>query len=171
VGPSFIRAFGDFTQGELNYWPSDDKKLPLEEFKQKDKITVDLRDNLLLFDGNRGHCVSPFEGERYSLVFFSVRTWSKIPEEEVAAAKACGIPCPTPKSMAFMQSLLGPSGKQGYKLYPSPRDVGPKAFKGKVTSSAETPLAAKRKAASSTPSPAAKKGKTAVATAKGRAKM
>merc|ERR1719330_2303643 len=62
-GPSFIKAFGDFTGGELNYWPSDDRKTPLEDFsdKDKDKVTANIKDNLMLFDGNRGHCVSKFQ--------------------------------------------------------------------------------------------------------------
>lgn len=118
AGPSFIKAFGDFKGGKLNYWPSDDKKTPLEEFKDKDKVTMNIKDNLMLFDGNRGHCVDSFKGNRYSLVFFSIRTWNKVPPNEVKAAIKCGIPVPTKKSMAYAQSLLGPSGKQGYRVYP-----------------------------------------------------
>merc|ERR1719458_1967243 len=38
VGPSFIKAFGDFSHGELNYWPSDDGNAALEDLKDKDKI-------------------------------------------------------------------------------------------------------------------------------------
>lgn len=118
AGPSFIKAFGDFQGGELNYWPSDDKRTPLEEFKDKDKVTLNIKENLLLFDGNRGHSVNPFTGERYTLVFFSVRTWSKAPEEEVRDAISCGIPVPTKASMAYAQSLLAPSGPQGCRAWP-----------------------------------------------------
>merc|ERR1719324_1461638 len=53
AGPSLIKAFGDFIGGELNYWPSDDKKTPLEDFDLKEKVTVNIKDNLMLFDGNR----------------------------------------------------------------------------------------------------------------------
>eukprot|EP00401_Gymnodinium_catenatum_P039947 CAMPEP_0117536892 /NCGR_PEP_ID=MMETSP0784-20121206/41685_1 /TAXON_ID=39447 /ORGANISM="" /LENGTH=429 /DNA_ID=CAMNT_0005333465 /DNA_START=94 /DNA_END=1383 /DNA_ORIENTATION=- len=117
VGPSFIKAFGDFTGGELNYWPSDNKNCALEDLKPKDKIQVNIKDNLLLFDGNRGHYVNPFKGERYSLVFFSVRTWNKVPAAEVKEAMKCGIPLPTKKGMDYAQSLLGPSSKTGYRLW------------------------------------------------------
>merc|ERR1719384_2552782 len=40
VGPSFIKAFGEFKGGELNYWSSDDTKRPLEEFTDKDEGKV-----------------------------------------------------------------------------------------------------------------------------------
>jgi len=122
VGPSFIKAFGEFSGGELNYFPSDDKKKPLEEFDDKDKLQVNIKDNLMLFDGNRGHYVTKFKGERYSLVFFSLRTWNKVPAEDRKAAKECGIPLPTPKSMAYAQGLLGPKGPEGYRLWPVAAD-------------------------------------------------
>merc|ERR1719326_2681101 len=105
-----IKAFGDFTGGELNYWPSDDKKKPLEEFDDKGKVTLIIRENLLLFDGNRGHCVNSFSGERYTFVFFSIRTWNKAPKDEAAEAVKSGIHMPTEKSMKYMQTLLGPRG-------------------------------------------------------------
>merc|ERR1711865_51004 len=125
-GPSFIKAFGKFSGGELNYWPSDDKKTPLEDFQAKDKITLSIKDNLMMFDGNRGHFVNSFEGERYSLVFFSIRTWSKVPQEDAKKAARCGIPLPTKKSMEHVQSLLGPSGKEGYRVYPDASGRGVK---------------------------------------------
>lgn len=114
VGPSFIKAFGEFSGGELNYWPRDGGNGPLEDLKQKDKVQLDISDSLLLFDGNRGHLVQPFKGERYSLVFFSVRTWNKVPKKELAEAKKVGIPMPTDKSMKYAKSLLG---KTGYRLW------------------------------------------------------
>merc|ERR1740123_71776 len=118
AGPSLIKAFGDFHGGDLNYWPSDDKKLPLEEFDQSKKVTLNIKSNLLLFDGNRGHFVNPFQGERYSLVFFSLRTWNKVPEEDLKAARRYGVPVPTVPQMAVMQQLLGPSGEAGYRKWP-----------------------------------------------------
>jgi len=175
VGPSFIKAFGDFTNGELNYWPSDSGKGELESLKDKDKVKLNIRDNLLLFDGNRGHFVTPFKGERYSLVFFSIRTWNKAPKAEADAARKCGIPVPTAKSMAYAQSLLGPSGKSGYQVWSSPQQVS----KGQKKSTAcdETPRRGTKRTASPslTPSPpSAKQKKTAtsekVATGNSKAK-
>jgi len=125
-GPSFIKAFGKFSGGELNYWPSDDKKTPLEDFQAKDKITLSIKDNLMMFDGNRGHFVNSFEGERYSLVFFSIRTWSKVPQEDAKAAADMGIPLPTNATMNYAQGMLGPSGKEGYRVYPDASGRGVK---------------------------------------------
>merc|ERR1711879_577264 len=139
---------GDFKNGELNYWPSDDKKLPLEDFDHKEKITVDIRDNLLLFDGNRGHYVNPFQGERYSLVFFSIRTWNKVPKEEAAEAIRCGIPLPTKKSMDYATSLLGPKGPAGYRIWP-----------GEVSKGAGNTPNKKRKATSPSTTPAKESGR------------
>merc|ERR1740130_1197017 len=71
-GPSFIKAFGDFKGGTLNYWGDDNKaEGPVEDCcEDKDKVTMDIHKQLLLFDGNRGHSVNDFKGNRYSLVFF-----------------------------------------------------------------------------------------------------
>lgn len=118
AGPSLIHGFGDYKNGELNYWHSDDKKTALEDLKDQAKVTISIKDNLLLFDGNRGHCVNAFEGDRYSLVFFSVRTWNKVSQEDLEAAISCGIPVPTKASMPVVQSLLGKSGKEGYRSWP-----------------------------------------------------
>ncbi|CAK0849162.1 unnamed protein product [Prorocentrum cordatum] len=115
-GPSMIKAFGEFVGGELNYWPHDDKKLPLEEFDDSKKITMNIQDNIMLFDGNRGHCVNDFHGERYTLVFFSIRTWNKVPAEDLKEALRCGIPVPTQELMPKMQALLGP-GPAGYRVW------------------------------------------------------
>lgn len=118
VGPSLIRALGNFSKGELNYWPADDMKTDLEDLKAKDKIVVNIKDNLLLFDGNRAHHVMPFKGERYSLVFFSIRTWHKVPEKDAKEGKKLGIPLPDKKSMATAQKLLGYTKDTGFRVWP-----------------------------------------------------
>jgi hypothetical protein len=160
VGPSFIKAFGDFRNGALNYWPSDTGEASLEDLKEKDKMQVNIRDNLLLFDGNRGHFVQPFQGERYSLVFFSVRTWNKIPKGEMELAKKCGIPIPTEKSMNYVKSLLGVTRKDGYRVWSSPQQLLSKAA-AKRLSNAETPRKSTKRKNSMTPSPPeSKKRKT-----------
>jgi len=126
AGPSFIKAFGNFKGGDLNYWPLDDRNTELEDFDYKDKVSVNIKDNLLLFDGNRGHCVNSFKGERYSLVFFSMRAWNKIPAADAAAAKRCGIPLPTKKTMKFAVDLLPRSKKDGYRICPNQTATGVK---------------------------------------------
>lgn len=81
-GPSFIKAFGDFTGGELNYFPEDDRKVDkLEELKDKDKVSFDLKGGLALFNGNCGHSVNDFKGERFSVVYFTIGCYDKAPQD------------------------------------------------------------------------------------------
>jgi hypothetical protein len=54
-GPSYIIALGKFTGGELMI---------------EDKA-YNIRNRWKRFDGRKEHWVAPFEGERYSLVFFT----------------------------------------------------------------------------------------------------
>jgi len=144
AGPSLIKAFGNFKGGELNYFHSDKggkrgKHLPNPN--DKNKATVNIKDNLLLFDGNRAHYVNAFKGERYSLVFFSLRTWNKVPPKELKAAAKCGIVVPKPKQMARMKSLLAPSGDKGYRVFPAADASG---FKRKGSSASAPPAKRQR---------------------------
>eukprot|EP00971_Amphidinium_carterae_P032361 637445-Amphidinium_carterae.1 len=63
-GPSFIRAFGDFTGGELNYWPEDNGG-PIDKLPQNKKHPLDISDGIVLFNGNCAHSVADFDGERF----------------------------------------------------------------------------------------------------------
>merc|ERR1712048_1037171 len=78
-GPSVIRAFGKFTGGRLIYFHKDDGKTvtrdKLHKLDKKDAITCDIAKNTTVFDGNRAHEVEPFKGERYSVVFFTARSY------------------------------------------------------------------------------------------------
>lgn len=74
VGMSYIIGLGDYTGGELVVAP---KNAPVQEH--------DIRGKFLYFDGcHNTHSVNPFQGERYSLVFFNPRT----PAPKPAAAAA-----------------------------------------------------------------------------------
>merc|ERR1711865_505032 len=90
-------------------------------------------------------------GERYSLVFFSVRTWNKIPQSEVKAAAKCGIGVPSKKNMACMQSLLGPSGDEGYRVSPAPANGKVSGTGSKRKSPAASEPKAKRQRPVATP--------------------
>lgn len=113
-GPSLIKAFGKFTGGELNYWMNDDKtKGPVQKMCQPGEgITIDLKKNLLLFDGNRGHCVNDFDGERFSLVFFSIgqyRKADKLVRDELGRS---GIRCPVNSAaVGKVKKMLGAPGE------------------------------------------------------------
>merc|ERR1719367_156384 len=102
VGPSCLKAFGDFTGGQLNYFPEDDKSMKLEtmeELKGEKSVVLEARNGLTLFDGKRGHWVSPFEGERYSLVFFTCPRFHKITDETRQYMEAAGFPLPDEESL------------------------------------------------------------------------
>jgi len=137
-GPSFIKAFGSFTGGQLNYWGDDNKAEGTVESlcKPADKSTLDINKNLLLFDGNRGHSVEDFQGERFSLVYFCTGQWRKANKTVQSELEKCGINFPTKESMSLGQKLLGTP--RGYKALASSR-----AAKGAAEPAAKTwPVAA-----------------------------
>jgi len=107
-GPSLIKAFGTFSGGELNYWQGDDKtKGSVEKVcKPGDCRTVDIKKGLLMFDGNRGHSVKDFKGERYSLVFFSIGQYHKADKKVQEELAKCGIRCPTAKGLTHAKKML-----------------------------------------------------------------
>ena len=45
-------------------------------------MTLDARSKIVLFDGRRGHEVAPFEGERFSLVFFTCGQHTEMQAED-----------------------------------------------------------------------------------------
>ena len=50
-GPSFIKAFGKFTGGELVYYPADAGRGPLVKASKEGKVAVAVNDHLMLFSG------------------------------------------------------------------------------------------------------------------------
>ena len=78
-GPSAIISMGDHSGGELWVWDEEGDchiqatKSVSEWCKEGDWIRgtkLDIHDTLTIIDGCRPHCVMPYSGERYSLVFF-----------------------------------------------------------------------------------------------------
>jgi len=116
-GPSMIAAFGDFTGGQLSYWPEDDKSTDLDDLKLEDKVTLDISKGLALFNGNCAHSVAPFEGDRYSLVFFTLNgtVVAKASDECRENLHKLGV-CMPPKELPDKYRLLRPpSGYSGQK--------------------------------------------------------
>jgi len=107
-GPSIIRAFGKFTGGMLKYWPKDlkctGKQQPrVEDLANDDCITHNIKNKTLIFDGNRAHEVTPFEGNRYSVVFFSTQGFAKFKPADVKTLKSLGFEWPTTEGMACLK--------------------------------------------------------------------
>ena len=63
AGMSYIIGLGDYTGGDL-----------VITHKDGSSDNHDIRNKSLKFDGHEIHHVTPFKGERYSLVFFTVKT-------------------------------------------------------------------------------------------------
>jgi len=128
VGPSMIKALGDFTGGELNYWPDDNKAGPVDTLPPEGKVSLNLRDGLALFDGNRGHSVENFDGERYSIVFFSMKRYHKATDEDRQWLIEQGLCFPTDESLHYAQSLLPPPrgyGKDWELMERNVSSIGP----------------------------------------------
>merc|ERR1719265_801046 len=70
-GPSMISAFGDFTGGQLNYYPEDDGKQQNLKHLNTKEVQFNVQEGLVLFNGNCAHSVSSFTGNRFSVVWFT----------------------------------------------------------------------------------------------------
>lgn len=111
-GPSMISAFGNFTGGALNYYPTDDgtgdaAKLVKESWK---KESFDLKNGIALFNGNNGHSVDDFVGSRYSIVYFTLGNHAKMRDSSRQELIDRGFMVPSVEQEPF--ELLRPSGKR-----------------------------------------------------------
>jgi len=107
-GPSAIKALGKFSGGKLNYFPKDAKKpgrCDVNDLDPKDSIAADLSKKWTLFNGNNGHGVQPFKGNRYSLVFFTTSKWFKIKEKERKTLTRLGFRVSSESSMAKVKEF------------------------------------------------------------------
>lgn len=108
AGPSMIQGFGSYTGGELAYWADDNHTTSVEDLCHDDRLVVDISKGLVLFDGLRAHEVDAFEGERCSVVFFSVgKFWQMTPEQR-DYLEQCGFHVPEGKDMGPVRKFLPP---------------------------------------------------------------
>eukprot|EP00929_Paragymnodinium_shiwhaense_P082092 TRINITY_DN4312_c0_g1_i1.p1 TRINITY_DN4312_c0_g1~~TRINITY_DN4312_c0_g1_i1.p1 ORF type:complete len:427 (-),score=148.23 TRINITY_DN4312_c0_g1_i1:348-1628(-) len=102
-GLSVIRAFGSFTGGKLKYWPKDKKvagRCKVEDLAKTDAVSLDLKKSTAVFDGNRAHQVDDFDGDRYSIVFFTSSGWHKMAAAESKKMAKLGFKWPNKDTMA-----------------------------------------------------------------------
>ena len=72
IGPSIATSVGQFIGGDLRYWKDDDGALPLDALTQNYRpTTVETHNRIVLFDALRAHEVTPFEGRRYSVIYYT----------------------------------------------------------------------------------------------------
>ena len=87
--PSALLAVGSFSGGKLEYCPDGNKKGVGEPELRKSypPVVLDARASTVIFDGRRAHAVTPFEGERYIMVFFTSGDWEKADEDPMRTAE------------------------------------------------------------------------------------
>jgi len=76
---------------------------------QANKESFDLSKNLVLFNGNCAHCVDPFEGDRYSIVWFTIGCHHRIGEEDRAKMAQLSMPEPSKDEDPYLL-LRAPKG-------------------------------------------------------------
>jgi hypothetical protein len=109
VGPSVVKAFGEFEGGRLRYWAEDNRCVSHELLREQDAVTIDVRDKAVVIDGNRAHGVEAYTGaERFSLVFFTVQGYERATTEIKEQVEQVGIPFPDEEAVKYARSLLSP---------------------------------------------------------------
>lgn len=86
LGPSYIIGLGDYSGGWL--WLDDGSKLGRAK---------NIRNKWFKFDGRKPHCVTPFSGRRYTLVFFTYsnpKMATALSQKEQLYLRELGFPLP-----------------------------------------------------------------------------
>ena len=73
----------------------------------QDARCIDTSGGLLLFDGRRAHAVAPFQGERYSLVFFTTQHYGEARRADVESLVSCSLVWRTDEALRCDACLLG----------------------------------------------------------------
>ena len=107
---SMTKSFGSFSGGQFIYFPKDDGLLDPRRLPETGAapMAVDTREHLCLFDGARTHGVRAFQGERYSLVFYTQETFSKAPSASLERLRELGAHLPDDVSTRYYEALLAP---------------------------------------------------------------
>ena len=95
LGPSFVKAFGCCTGGALGYYQKDPGRrmdLKMVDSACGPPEILDLHSNLILMDGTKAHYVQPFEGERFSVVWFTCSRYVQGNEYLDKALQEAGFP-------------------------------------------------------------------------------
>ena len=115
LGESLIIGLGDYTGGEI--WVHDetgDVPFRLDEsiscmYHYEEGATysgsvLDPRGQWSRFNGSRLHFTKPFEGERFSLVYYTCSRYSDASEELRSALRAAGFPFPKSEKLDMLLS-------------------------------------------------------------------
>lgn len=119
AGPAAVRAFGDFSGGQLVYWPEDDQSAEVERLPDAAGRLLDVRAATAAIDGGRAHEVRAFEGERFSLVFYTIEKHQKMPQEAREQLQSFGFQVPTEEALNSAKALFqAPAGYPAADLKP-----------------------------------------------------
>ena len=100
-GVSLTKSFGDFAGGRFLYWGEDNGLSIVEKLREQEARSIDTRHGMLLFDGRRAHAVAPFQGERYSLVFFTIQQYREARHADIESLVSCSLIWPIEKKKRF----------------------------------------------------------------------
>merc|ERR1711920_47771 len=150
LGPSMIKAFGDFQQGELSVFPNDDKSRELEKLPEEDRVACDIKKNLCMFNGNSAHEVADFTGRRYSVVYFTASCHARAKQEDIDKLREMGVPFPSP-DVDPHAILHAPAGYRSGMSSPSVRRSVPKQLRLWPVEDLSTGSAKKRRRAATPP--------------------
>eukprot|EP00928_Gymnodinium_smaydae_P032155 TRINITY_DN23361_c0_g2_i1.p1 TRINITY_DN23361_c0_g2~~TRINITY_DN23361_c0_g2_i1.p1 ORF type:complete len:601 (-),score=124.85 TRINITY_DN23361_c0_g2_i1:158-1870(-) len=139
AGPSMLRALGRFTGGRLEYYPDDDGSLPPGELPEAGRKRFDAAAAFRLFDGNRTHAVEPFEGERFSVVFYTSGGFERTQSGVKRALVNAGVTWPTQAALAYFRKQLPPP--RGFKGYSSASSASSSQPGSAATASASAKVA------------------------------
>ena len=120
VGPSYIRGLGDFTGGELVV---ECGEMPRQRDSSKSAaITTehDVSNTWHVFDGNARHWTRPFEGERYSIIYFVNSRFGRMSREHFEQLRTLGFGVdglpPPPLAMADAHKKSEQLAAEGYEV-------------------------------------------------------
>lgn len=107
IGPSVGVAAGPYTGGGLRFWAGDSEKGKrsscVEQVRKEKNLLLNIKKGIV-FDGNCAHEVEPFKGERYSLIFFTIKKYKKTSDAVKRKMVHMGADWPNAASLKRLQA-------------------------------------------------------------------
>ena len=112
VGPAMMKSMGGFTGGQFLYWENDDGTMEVRELNATTALAFDTKREMVLFAPDRCHKFEPYEGERYSLLFFTTVGFENLTLAKRQTLIDIGSVWPCAASNMYWSNLLGPATGQ-----------------------------------------------------------
>merc|ERR1712183_560566 len=95
--------------GRLRYWAGDSQKGArshnVEAVRDEPSVALNIKRGVV-FDGNCAHEVEPFEGERYSLIFFTTKKYKNASRDVKRKMVTMGADWPSDASLKFLRTKI-----------------------------------------------------------------